>query len=614
MSIKSKNSIIKLPKSVYDKIAAGEVIERPVSVVKELLENSIDADASFIVIEIRKGGKEYIRISDNGHGIRSEEIELAFERHATSKISNLQDLDNISTLGFRGEALSSIVSVAKVEMITKVTDADYGIHLIHENDEILEFSEIGAENGTTIIIKNLFYNLPGRLKFLKADHIEAQLIIDLLTKMALSRPEINLKLINNGKLLFTTGGKKDIKSNIACLYDNDLVASLLEYEDSNDFASLKVFFSNPGYSKANRKYQIFFVNGRYVHNKIIEKALSLAFEERLPKGRYPVAFIFLKISPWLIDVNIHPAKLEIKFLDENNISNFIVNAISTGLLTMSTIPKVTNKSYFVSNVQDNKIYNEASQVDIITLLETKREIYGKEHNEAFNEKVEVSYYSHKPSESNMIFSDDFIKNIEKKQNSELDSKQSIANILVKGSVFNTYILGEANNILYIIDQHAAHERILFEKFKSEYLSSEKFLQTLLIPLVINVTYTIREAHNSIISSTTELGFEIETFGPRSYIVRSIPMFLSLAEAEMFLIDFIDQYGEDSSEANDAKIDKLISNACKYAVKAHDHLDISEMERLLVDLADTDNPFSCPHGRPVLLRLTISEIEKMFKRI
>lgn len=592
MNKNAENRIIKLPKEVYDKIAAGEVIERPVSVVKELIENSIDAGANSIVIDIKKGGKEYIRVTDNGCGMYDDEVELAFQRHATSKISTLLDLDNIMTLGFRGEALSSIVSISFVELITKTNLAVVGTQAKFENGAIESINDIGCEKGTTIIIKDLFYNLPGRLKFLKADHIEGQVIIDLVTKLALANSQIKFKLISNSKTIFSTTGNKNILNNIANLYDSELAKALLHYETSNEFGVISVYFSNPSYNKSSRKYQIYFVNGRYIHNKLIEKSINQAYDDHIDKGRFPVVFLFFKINPELIDVNIHPSKLEIKFLNEKETLDFIEKSIRSGLLTMLSIPKVSNKTFLQKEnfSYENKKPNE--QVDIIRLLESRR----KSEDLYFNEE----------NNSKLIYN--------QKSDSEETSKENIAKIKVVGSIFNTYILGAYNDIFYIIDQHAAHERVLFDKLMKEYSSEGKTVQVLLLPIIVNSNFVIKESHAIILKSLSKLGFEIEVFGLKAFIARSIPVFMESKEAECFLNDFIDNINEDYKEIISSKIDKLISAACKSAVKAHDNLNLVEQERLIIDLSKTDNPFSCPHGRPTILRLTISEIEKMFRRI
>ncbi|MEI8215601.1 MAG: DNA mismatch repair endonuclease MutL [Eubacteriales bacterium] len=608
-----QNRIVKLPKSVYDKIAAGEVIERPVSVVKELIENSIDAGSTSIVVEIKKGGKEYIRITDNGVGIDKEEIELAFQRHATSKISVLADLDQIATLGFRGEALSSIVAVSHIELVTKPSLSEFGIQAFFENGEMVDFNEIGCENGTSVIVRDLFYNLPGRLKFLKADHVEAQLIIDLVTKLALANAEINFKLIRNGKIIFSTGGHKNIRSNIACLYEKELASSLLEVNMENVLGSLSIFFTNPSFSKSNRKFQVYFVNGRYVHDKLIEKAISSAFAERMPKGRYPAVFLFLTINPELIDVNIHPSKLEIKFLNENVVFNFIESAFKSGLSEMNSIPKIETKNYFSLNADLNENKNDGNQVDIIKLLESKRAFVNIDHSHNDSKYQEDAYPSENVPISSNIF-ETINRGDFKPDNDVINLKGNISNLKVAGNIFNTYILASDAENFYIIDQHAAHERVLFDRLKEAYLNEVKSNQALLIPLIINTNYIINETQSNILDTIIKLGFEMEPFGQRSFIVRSIPAFMSILESEIFLHDFLDNFNDEHALLIDSKIDKLISNSCKNAVKAHDILDIKEQTSLIIDLGNTDNPFSCPHGRPIILKLTISEIEKMFKRI
>ena len=346
---------------------------------------------------------------------------------------------------------------------------------------------------------------------------------------------------------------------------------------------------------------------------MIEKAISSAFAERMPKGRYPAVFLFLTINPELIDVNIHPSKLEIKFLNENVVYNFIESAFKSGLSEMNSIPKIDTKNYFSLNPDFHQNKNDNSQVDIIKLLESKRVFDNSERTHTHAEHHVNPYPTENVPISSSIFETihqgDF-----KPEKDVIHLKGNISNLKVAGNIFNTYILASDAENFYIIDQHAAHERVLFDKLKGAYLNEVKSNQTLLIPLIINTNYTIKETQSNILDTIIKLGFEMEPFGQKSFLVRSIPAFMSILESEIFLHDFLDNFNDEHFILIDAKIDKLISNSCKNAVKAHDNLDIKEQANLIIDLGNTDNPFSCPHGRPIILKLTISEIEKMFKRI
>jgi len=610
--------IIELPKDVADKIAAGEVVDRPVSVVKELMENSIDAGASSVVVEIRNGGKSYIRVTDNGSGISKADAGLAFKRHATSKIRSASDLDHIESLGFRGEALASIAAVSKVELITKTAGEKSGIRIRTEGGEIREIDDTGCPEGTTVIVADLFFNTPARLKFLKPDSTESTLIIDLVSKMALAYPNIKIRLINNGNILFSTAGKGDIYSSILTIYSREVGEKLIRFREENDSMSLEAFISAPHNSKTNRKSQIFFVNGRYISSKIIENAVADAYREKLIEGRYPIAFLFLKVAPEKLDVNIHPNKKEVRFAEEQTVREFITEAIRGVLKRKEAIPEITERNLFtfrqpgfISDVPGkppvsaepwNKPENgdffrsSGTQVDIKKLLYEQRrqenEIQAPESRQ-INESVETYGTAEKTPEQKVF---------------------NLEDLKLTGSIFGTYITAADEDSFYLIDQHAAHERIFYEQLMAQFQSEEKAQQLLLAPLVINVSHTIKNDTSELLDFLGNLGFQIEEFGPAAYLMKAVPVFMELKEAEDFIDYILDNISEDADLKDQRKIDAIITNACKKAVKANDVLDMREIERLIADLAKTKNPYSCPHGRPTFIRLTKYEIEKMFKRV
>lgn len=622
--------IIELPKNVYDKIAAGEVVDRPLSIIKELVENSIDAGSSSIIVEIRNGGKTYIRVTDNGSGIQKDDVDLAFKRHATSKIKNAADLDHISSLGFRGEALASIAAVSRVELITKTTGDKSGIRIKIEGGEMLEKGDTGCPEGTTIIVEDLFFNTPARMKFMKPDATESTLIIDFISKMTLAYPLIKIRLINNGNILFSTNGKGDVYSNILTIYSKEIGDKLIHLKEEYGDISLEAFVSAPNNSKTNRKSQIFFVNGRYISSKVMENAVSDAYLEKLFEGRYPISFLFLRIAPEKLDVNIHPNKKEVRFDDERLIRDFIAQAIRSGLKTKEAIPEIREKNLFRETAAEKPKKEE--QVDIKRLLFDQRRsetettvvpvikdsekgpltVLSKESinetesryiPESVTAKEAASFKSDKPA---IV---DISADLEQPKD-EFDMRL----LTVTGSVFGTYITAVDENCLYLIDQHAAHERIFYEQLLTQYQNEEKAQQMILAPAVINVTHAVKNDTGEMLDFLGNLGFDIEEFGPTAYIMKAIPVFMELSEAKDFIDYILDNISEEADLANRKKIGTIITNACKKAVKAHDVLDIKEINRLMADLAKTKNPYSCPHGRPTFIKLSRYEIEKMFKRV
>ncbi|WP_051280202.1 DNA mismatch repair endonuclease MutL [Anaerovorax odorimutans] len=655
---KKINKIIKLPKIVADKIAAGEVVDRPLSIVKELVENAIDAGSDSIIIEFKNGGKSYIRVTDNGHGIDKEDVEIAFTRHATSKIKLADDLDHITSLGFRGEALASIAAVSKVELITKTANEKSGISIKIEGGEIAEKIHTGCPEGTTIIVRDLFYNTPARLKFMKTDSTESTLIIDFVSKLSLAYPKIKIRLINNGNILFSTPGKNNIYTNILTIYNKEIGNHLLHFKEENDNISLEGYISVPSYSKSNRKSQIFFVNGRYINSKIIENAVMDGYAEKLFEKRYPIAFLFIKVMPEKLDVNIHPNKKEVRFDDEKLIKDFITAAIRNSLNTKEAIPEVKVENIFKlkntnkkdagiidikisdnKNIQENTqkeaISIKEEQVDIKKILSNKREIERKMKDSPDNDNNSVSIKSTKGNVE-LSKSDTFTyeKNIEEKQAEKeflaLESDNinisytekpiknpfnfEMSDIRTNGAIFNTYITGVDDNNFFLIDQHAAHERIFYEQLMSQYEREEKFQQDILIPFVVNVTFAAKNDSYNWLGFLRNIGYDINEFGAKAFIIKGIPMFMELDEAKDFLDDFLDNIDQGTDFKDQKKIDKIIMNSCKKAIKAHDYLDQKEIDRLMKDLAKCKNPYSCPHGRPTFIKISKYEIEKMFKRV
>ena len=598
-----------LGKTVSDKIAAGEVVEKPVSVVKELVENSIDAGASQLIVEIRKGGSEYIRVTDDGSGIDPDEAEMAFLRHATSKIENAEDLNALETLGFRGEALASIAAVSRMELITKTRERKTGIKVSMEGGVTVEKTPLGCPDGTTVVVRDLFYNTPARRKFMRSQASETSAVTDLMTRIALAYPDIKVRMISNENVLFATRGTGDRLEALVTVLGKQITGKLLPVYSENDSFRLEGYISGPGESRANRRNQVFFVNGRVVDSKVLEKGVDQAYKERLFEGRYPMTYLFLKVKPDTIDVNIHPTKQEIRFDDNESVSEFIKDAVKSALMTKEAIPAVEQERmhtvYPVNQAaggtapdpktdasEREKVQDKTVQVDVKSLLSNIREEenLAKEKQEEYIAQVQTA-----------------AEDAEQKGRPEgLD----FSRLEIKGVIFSTYILAVLEDDFYMIDQHAAHERIFYEQLTERMENEVKFSQQVMIP----VTFECRREDEEWMQPLKELGFEIENFGPYTYAARAIPEFFDMSQAEEFLLDYVDMLDDIKDFESRTLKDRLATRACKSAVKANDDLKPAEIKKLLEDLADCINPYSCPHGRPTFIKLTRYDIEKRFKRV
>lgn len=636
-----------LEKHIADKIAAGEVIERPISIIKELVENSIDAGATSITCEIKNGGKTYIRVTDNGCGIAREECETAFLRHATSKISTVNDLKGIKSLGFRGEALASIAAVTNAALITKTAESKTGCRLVLHGGETVENIPLGCPDGTTIIINDLFYNMPARREFLKSDGAESSLIIEFISEMALAYTNIRFQLINNGKILFSTTGDGNLKNTINSVYMQREYKDLIEISKTEAGYSIRGCISKPSLSRTTKKNQVYFVNGRVVKSAVMEKGISMGYKERLFEGRYPVAFIFLNVNPETIDVNIHPNKKEVRFHDEDAIVKIIENATVEALVSQDAVIEVRDYFSTEPSTNDAKKEDKSEQVDIKHILKSKSEkkqVDLKREKILYNSKEKDNYaYIDEIKESetgrNIVSditkdystgncaNDDYIKSGNAK-NQELPEKKKpvieiseplirpfdFNDLKVTGCVFDTYITATDANSFYMIDQHAAQERIFYEQLVEEYLSDDKPSQSILTPIVIDVALEVKEEEYNWLDSLGDMGYLLEEFGPNSYIIKEIPYFMDITEAENFAKDYIEQTHSGIKINNKVVIDKLITRSCKSAIKAHDKLSQEAMESLINELKYCRNPFSCPHGRPTFIKFSNYDIEKMFKRV
>lgn len=618
-----------LEKDVADKIAAGEVVDRPLSIVKELVENSIDAGATTITVEIKKGGKTYIRVTDNGCGIEEEQVETAFLRHATSKIATVSDIDSIETLGFRGEALASIAAVSRTEIITKTKDAKTGVRMVIEGSDTVQKEPTGCPEGTTIVVYDLFYNTPARQKFMKTDAAESSAVIEFMQQIALAYPELKIRMINNGTLLFSTNGKGDRYKNILTIFDRNIGQDLIPVHAEVDYLQIEGYVSNPGQSRATRKHQIFFVNGRVINSKVIQRGISQAYSDKLFEGRHPIVFLFLKVKPNTLDVNIHPNKREIRFDDEAFIIDSIRKAIREALLSKESIPQVKNTDIFKMKPKQEvpaPVPKEEKQVQKVEKQSTPEVAPAKpvakplpavektpEEKQVDVKSLLSTMRKEVKNQQCMVMETQTPYNAVKKEAPKTPPPFDFDSIHITGSIFGTYITATDENSFYLIDQHAAHERIFYERLLRQFHESEKHSQPIMMPIVLQSTLTSKREEGWK-NALNKMGFLVEDFGPKTFIVKEIPMFMGLEEAGDFLNDFMDHASEGVLLDNTPAVEKIIMRSCKSAVKAHDYLKDDEISQLIQDLKRCENPFSCPHGRPTFIKMTQYEIEKMFKRV
>lgn len=603
-----------------NKIAAGEVVEAPFSVVKELIENSIDAKASVITLEIKDGGKKHIRITDNGTGIKEEYVEKAFLRHSTSKINNINDLTHIASLGFRGEALASIAAVSQLEIITRTKDREHGVQLELEGGRIKLSKKVGCPIGTTVIIKNLFFNTPARLKFMKTNQAETIKISEIVMRLALSNPSISFQYVNNNNIMFTTPGDSQLSKVILSVFDKETYKNLIPLNSNSIDLTLDGFIGQPNFVRGNRNLQILFVNGRYVKSKIISKAIAEAYKEKIVINKYPICILNLSLDPSIIDINVHPAKTEVKFEEDEKIYEFIFNAIRTALAFGVTIPKLEirkpteNKYMAIDNNTTTSIADNYNKTDIKTDYLNKN-IEVNEERESYyqipeisivelindeNEKLQLEFGIGKDIKEEEIIQSSFLTNL-------LDQYKII------GQIFNTYIVLEKEDGIFLIDQHAAHERLLFNKFTNEIQTSTIASQRLLEPQVLELSNEDYLSLFANISIFNKLGFSIDDFGINTVIIREVPLVLGRPRNFSFMYEILDEI-RNNNIVEDFFEEVIIKRSCKEAVKAKDRLDLYEIKKLVEELYTLTPPLTCPHGRPIILTMSKYEIEKHFKRI
>ena len=651
-----------LSQHTINKIAAGEVVESPKSVVKELVENAIDAGATAITVEAKEGGIAYLRISDNGCGIPKEQVETAFLRHATNKMREIEDLENVFTLGFRGEALASIAAVAHVEMTTKTAEETTGTHIMISAGVISVKEDVACKDGTTIIVRDLFYNVPARKKFLKKPSIEGGYISDTMQKMALGHPEISFCFINNATTMLHTSGNNDPKASVFYVYGKDAANSMIPLAYEKGDYHLQGLIGKPELSRGNRNYENLFINGRFIKNSIVSGAVEDAYKTRMMVGKFPVFVLNLSISPALVDVNVHPAKLEVRFRNDNEVYEFFYQAILKTFENQVLIPKVSMEKPEKTAVQtvqqslddlpwEEETSKKQEEHQSVSYLEEEKdltnrqgirsvdELLKKDTFSPFMRQEKVSYNTVMKTEEKedvtKSFSDGNMLKEGKKpvvsNQAEENSKdlslqldetpvkqkkpQFFQHYRIVGQVFATYWIVEQQEKIYLIDQHAAHERVLYEKLMHQFRQEHVVAQKLLTPFMLRLNSlecAILEENKALLES---FGFEITQFGKESYALTAVPCLMQEPSDTSFFISLIDHLGE--GKVRDLYEEKLLSvatMACKAAVKAHDKLSFQEATALLDELLKLENPFTCPHGRPTIVEITRYELEKLFKRI
>lgn len=699
-----------LDQITIDKIAAGEVIERPASVVKELVENAIDAGSTAVTVEIEEGGISLIRITDNGCGIAKQDVENAFLRHSTSKIRSAEDLTHLSSLGFRGEALSSISAVARVELITKTREDVFGTKYIIEGGKGRTPEETGAPDGTTFLVRQLFFNTPARRKFLKTPMTEASHISDLLTRLALSHPDISFRFINNGQVKLHTSGNGKMKDVIYHIYGREIANNLIPLEFEKDGVRLSGYLGKPVINRGNRNFENYFVNGRYVRNSILAKAIEDGYKDFTMQHRYPFVAFQIEINPEKIDVNVHPSKMELRFSNQQGIYNLLYEAISKGLHEPELIPEVemsaikvpgmsekrqekktvirdagnpyradgTSPKMRKSSVQEGAeraeswSQSEMPSAELQTQISTEKTVStGDEKLDYFMQKMRERVYASHLAEAkeeqeknigaketkmaaldenpavdiqnkgaeNRAYSDKskektecdpektesnlFLKDLKAKKVKQLDlfeeqilKKEARQEYRIIGQVFETYWLIQYRDSLYIIDQHAAHERVLYERALAGMKKREYTSQYLSPPIILSLSMQEIDVLETFKDRFTAIGFEIEPFGGDEYAVRAIPDNLFGIAKKELLLEMLDSLSDGLSTSLEPELidEKIASMSCKAAVKGNMKLSYAEMDELINELLSLDNPYHCPHGRPTIIAMTKRELEKKFKRI
>lgn len=630
-----------LPKEIYQLIAAGEVVERPSSVVKEMIENSLDAGAKNITLEIKNGGSTYIRITDDGCGIERDDVRKVFISHATSKISKKDDLNSIGTLGFRGEAMASISAVSKVELLTKAENEEIGTRYEIAGGEELEFDDAGCPNGTTIVVRDIFFNTPARMKFLKKDVTEGNQVAGIVDRMAISHPEISFRFIRDGKQVLITSGNGDLKSTVYSVLGKEMSDSLMSVDYSFNDMRITGFVSKPTASRKSRAGQYFYINNRIVKSKTAMAALEQAYKNTIMVGRFPACVLNIELNPAQVDVNVHPAKTEVRFANEKPIFDLVYYAVKTAIENDRTVKEVEFKENPIYRQEPKNVYQNndnksfqakfdffkkkdepPSQQVIKTKprenfwqVEAAKPEYKIARDEKPKARVDINIEYEEPEEISTAKSEDAPKerDIEKVViTDEKDNENFIPNFKLIGEAFKTYLIVEIENELYFIDKHAAHERMNFERFKAQ---ATVETQMLLAPVVVNLTKDEFIAISENVELIKKCGFELEEFGESQIIVRAIPSLVDGDSVKDLMLEIAQKLLEHKTDILPDKIDWIYHSAsCRGAVKAGDYTSRQEQEMFVKKLLSMPNIRFCPHGRPVFIKMSKYDIEKQFGRV
>lgn len=627
-------SIVLLDDNTISKISAGEIIENPASVVKELLENSIDAGAKNITVEVKNSPTDFIRITDDGCGFKADEIELAFMRHSTSKLSKIEDLEELTTLGFRGEALASISSIAKIRLLTKNSEDLVGTSTKIENGKIIEQSNVGMPHGSTFYVEDIFYNTPVRKKFLRADNVEFNLIFDVIQKIALGNPQVSISYIRDGKTLLNSYKNSNYKNHILNVLGREIATNLIENSFSSENYKIRAYFSNNKLFRSSRNHQYIYINGRYVTNREISREIEKVYKSLIPLNRFPVFILFIDINSSLIDVNIHPKKHEVKLSNENNLIAILCEMVEEVLYPNRSIREIENEPKVNLNVFD--IFDDKSNDNLINFKEPTYEPsdnYIKEFDidsQSFHENYQpFDVYEENADNNNDIdniedktedFNNDYISSLEQfQEDSFLNDKEvidsNLINTRIVGILFDTFIILENKNkdLIYLVDQHAAHERVMYEKYKKQYLNSNINSQVLLKPEIIELNASEYMKIEKNFHLFKDLGFSIDSFGENSIILREVPMIFGFPTYVSFIRDIIDSLDDKIYSNYQADMWKVMKRACLKAVKAGDTLSNMEVKELINSLIHCENPYTCPHGRPTIIDIKKTTIAKLFLR-
>lgn len=629
-----------LDKNVSDKIAAGEVVESPLSVVKELIENSIDAGAKSIAVQIKGNGSDYIRVSDDGCGIAGDEVETAFKRHATSKLEKFSDLNNLHTLGFRGEALASIAKVSRVIMYTKRREDPLGTELVLEAGEVIKKEDIAVDDGTGIIVQDLFFNIPARKKDLSYKRAKKNEIAEFINRMSIYYSDISFRLKVDEELLYVTEGNGNRRDVLAQIYGADYAARLVQVDEETFGINVSGLVSPQGDSYKDTSRQVIFINGRAIRSAFLEGIIKREYSDIIMGERYPSYFLLVDLPGADIDVNIHPNKKEILFLDKAKVKNAIVKTLDKAFSGKEIIQSAPLNADFKSFVKDDYVDIGSSKQSNIEEVFEKDSSEGFSYSAAsseaeFREAVNIGYRGHEGRESAFPPEDKDISEEEAfreavRRERQRESLQEVEHVAVEekpinlpydiaalepmGVIFDTYILARDGEAFYMIDQHAAHERVFYEKLLGEFLSKDKDTQRLIAPIIKSLSAEADSNKKNIMSRLSELGFEVDDFGEKTLRIFGIPSFMKEEEAQGFLDDYLMSTQGFGYDEDERQLDRIASKACKAAVKGRDVLKGDEIKALILSLAKCKQPLACPHGRPTMIRMREYDIEKMFKRV